>query len=122
MISEKPNNPMATTAMLTPSARPDAPNVKRETLELMSVPTRPMMSPRLMAAIALSILPCASTADAIKPINISEKYSGASNLRAIRETVGPARAMIIVQTVPAKNDARAAIARAGPARPCFAIS
>ena len=65
--------------------------------------------------------PCASTAAATRPISISEKYSGAPNLSANSASGGPNSAISRVPTVPAKNEPMAAIASAGPARPCRAI-
>ena len=65
--------------------------------------------------------PCASTAAATRPISISEKYSGAPNLSASSASGGPDSAISSVPTVPAKNEPIAAMASAGPARPCRAI-
>ena len=108
-------------AKLRPSASPDAPKVKRDMPELTSVPTMPTSRPSTIIAIVLSSEPCASTAAAISAMHISEKYSGAPNLSAISARGGPSSAIRIVPTVPAKNEPIAAMASAGPARPCFAI-
>ena len=54
--------------------------------------------------------PWASTAAATKPINISEKYSGEPNFRAISAIGGPNSAISSVHTQPAKNELIAAIA------------
>ena len=89
--------------------------------ELTSVPTMPSKSPITTIASALVMLSPASTAAATRPISISEKYSGAPNLRATSASGGPNSAMIRVHTVPAKNEPIAAIASAGPARPWRAI-
>ena len=53
----------------------------------------------------------------MRPITISEKYSGAPNLSASSAIGGPKRAMRIVPIVPAMNEPIAAMASAGPARP-----
>ena len=65
--------------------------------------------------------PWVSTAAETSAISISEKYSAGPNLSAHSASGGPASAMISVQTQPAKNEASAAIASAGPARPWRAI-
>ena len=54
-------------------------------------------------------------------MSISEKYSGEPNLSAISASGGPNSAINRVPTVPAKKEPTAAMARAGPARPCRAI-
>ena len=89
--------------------------------ELTSVPTMPSSSPMHTIVSDLIMSPCASTAAATRPISISEKYSGAPNLRASSASGGPKSAMISVHTVPAKKEPTAAMASAGPARPWRAI-
>ena len=69
----------------------------------------------------LAMSPCASAAAATSPISISEKYSGEPNFSANSASGGPNKAISSVPTVPAKNEPMAAIASAGPARPCRAI-
>ena len=58
---------------------------------------------------------------AIRPNTISEKYSDGPNFSATSASGGAATAMISVATQPAKNEPSAAMASAGPARPCRAI-
>ena len=81
----------------------------------------PSSSPITTMASDLTMSPCASTAAATRPISISEKYSGAPNFSAISASGGPASAISSVPKVPAKNEPIAAMASAGPARPCRAI-
>ena len=81
----------------------------------------PNRRPHATMASDLIISPWARTAAVTKAISMSEKYSGEPNFRAIPASAGPNAAMIIVQTVPAKNEPIAAIASAGPARPWRAI-
>ena len=71
--------------------------------------------------IALSTDPLASTTAKIRPSTISEKYSAGPNNSATLVNGAAAAAMITVATQPAKNEPMAAIASAGPARPCSAI-
>ena len=112
---------MATTTKPMPSVSSMMSKLKRAMPESMSVPTMPSSRPSATIASDLTMSPWASTAAATRPISISEKYSGASNFSAISASGGPNSAIISVQTVPAKNEPRAAIASAGPARPCRAI-
>src|SRR6478752_7359370 len=72
-------------------------------------------------ASALTIDPCASAIEETRPTIINEKYSAAPNFRAISVRGGAKTATRKVETVPAKNEPRAAIARAAPARPLRAI-
>jgi hypothetical protein len=87
----------------------------------MSCPTIPSSSPSTIMASAFRIEPCASAMEAIRPSTISAKYSGAPKLSAARASGGAATASTSVATVPAKNEPNAAVASAGPARPCRAI-
>lgn len=112
---------MATTTKPIPSVNSMRSKLKRAHPESTSVPTLPSSRPSVTIASDLTISPWASTAAATKPISISEKYSGELNLRAISAIGGPNNAISIVQKVPAKNEPRAAIASATPARPCRAI-
>ncbi len=73
MISEKPNMPMATAPMPTPSISSGMPKEKRATPEFTSVPIRPSSRPSTIIAIALMSEPWASTTAAIKPKVMSEK-------------------------------------------------
>ena len=72
-------------------------------------------------AIALTSDPRASTTAATRPHTISEKYSAGPNSSATAASGGAAKAMIKVETQPAKNEPMAAMPSAGPARPCSAI-
>ena len=88
---------------------------------LTSMPTSPSSSPTSTIATAFSGAPCASTTAPVRPSTIRLKYSGALNLSASQVIGALAVAITMVATVPAKNEAIAAIASAGPARPCLAI-
>ena len=72
-------------------------------------------------ASALSTEPFASTTAKIRPSTISEKYSAGPNSSASAVSGAPSAATSTVATQPAKNEPMAAIASAGPARPCRAI-
>lgn len=72
-------------------------------------------------ASALMTDPCASATEETRPTIISEKYSAAPNSSAISVKGGAKSATRNVETVPAKNEPRAAIASAVPARPLRAI-
>ena len=65
--------------------------------------------------------PLASTTAATRPSTIIEKYSAAPNSNASSASGGPNSAISSVPTQPAKNEPMAAIASAGPARPCLPI-
>ena len=121
MISPIANTPTATTMKPMPSVSSVMPNEKRCTPVLTSVPTMPSSSPIATMASDLIMSPCASTAAATSPISISEKYSGAPNFSASSASGGPATAISMVPKVPAMNEPIAAMASAGPARPCRAI-
>ena len=91
------------------------PKANRATPELTSVPTMPSSRPRMIIAIAFSSDPCASTTAPISPSTISEKYSAGPNLSANSDSGMATDAIRIVATVPAKNEASAAIVSAAPA-------
>lgn len=76
--------------------------------EGMSLPIMPM---------GLRREPRGKTTEATRPRSIREKYSGAPKLKATLARGGARVAMTIVDTVPAKNDPMAAMARAGTALP-----
>ena len=52
---------------------------------------------------------------------MSEKYSDGPKVMASSPSQGPEAARTRVETVPAKKEPSAAMERATPARPCFAI-
>ncbi len=112
---------MAITTKPIPSVSSMMSKLKRLHPESTSVPMQPSSRPRNTIASDLTMSPGARTAATIRPIIISEKYSGEANFSAISAIGGPNIAIISVQTVPAKNDPMAAIASAGPAFPCLAI-
>ena len=77
-ISAIPNSPSATTAKLIPLATSGMPKVKRETPELISVPTMPKSKPRTIIESAFSREPESTTA-LTRPTTIKAKYSAAPN-------------------------------------------
>src|SRR5258708_21692993 len=77
--------------------------------------------PNTIIAIAFSTDPLANTTAKIRPSTISEKYSAGPNASASFVSGAPSTAISTVATQPAKNEPIAAIASAGPARPCLAI-
>ena len=97
------------------------PKVMRGTPELTSTPTRPISTPTTIMAMALGGEPCASTTAPSRPSTIRLTVSTAVNLSAKAASGRLRSAITKVATVPAKNDAMAAIASAEPARPCRAI-
>ena len=70
---------------------------------------------------ALMTEPWASEIATNRPRTMSAKYSGAPKFSATAASGGAAMATRRVETEPAKKEPRAAIASAGPARPCRAI-
>src|SRR3954453_9902561 len=87
----------------------------------MSEPTVDSNRPIKTIAIALRIEPLASTTAKHKPSTISEKYSAGPNFSASAVSGTPSAATSTVEKQPAMNEPIAAIASAGPARPCLAI-
>ena len=71
---------------------------------------------------ALSTDPRASTIASPRPSTIKPKYSAGPNRRASRVNGAPIAAMTSVATVPAKNDAIAAMPSAIPAWPLLAMA
>src|SRR3954471_7129301 len=87
----------------------------------MSEPTVDNKRPIKTIAIALKIEPLASTTAKHKPSTISEKYSAGPNFSASAVRGTPSAATSTDEKQPAINEPIAAIASAGPARPCLAI-
>ena len=121
MISAKPNTPIATVAKPRPSASSGMLKAMREAPVSMSEPTIDSSRPNTIIAIAFSTEPLASTTAKIRPSTISEKYSAGPNASASLVSGAPSTAISTVATQPAKNEPIAAMASAGPARPCLAI-
>ena len=100
-----------------PSSSSVIPKVKRCAPLFTSMPTRPRIRPTTTMPIAFSTERLAITTAPIRPSTISEKYSAGPNWVAIAASGAASSAQISVATVPAMNEAMAAIASAGPARP-----
>jgi len=116
-----PNRPMAIGTKLTPSLMSAMPKVMRGTPELTSTPMRPTNTPTTIMAIALAGEPCASTTAPSRPSTMRLTVSTAVNFSANAASGRLSSAITTVATVPAKNEAMAAMASAEPARPCLAI-
>ena len=121
MISAKPNTPIAMLVNPMPSASSGMSNVMRPAPVSRSEPTIDISSPVTTIATALTTDPFASTTAKIRPSTISEKYSAGPNSRARPVSGAPSAATSTVATQPAKNEPRAAMASAAPARPLRAI-
>ena len=121
MISEKPNTPMARPTKPMPSDNSMTSRVRRVWPVSMSVPTVESRRPTRTIAIALGTDPFASTTANTRPSTMREKYSAGPKSSATRVSGAPSAATKTVATQPAKKEPRAAMASAGPARPCFAI-
>ena len=121
MISAKPNTPIARVAKPRPSDSSGMLKVMRAAPVSRSEPTIESSRPSTIIAIAFSTDPLASTTAKIRPSTISEKYSAGPNASATLVSGAPSGAISTVATQPAKNEPIAAIASAGPARPCLAI-
>jgi hypothetical protein len=120
-ISATAKRPTATTVKPTPSSSSATPKEKRGSPEVTSVPTIPSIRPTTTIARDFTRSPCASTAENTSPISMREKYSAAPNSSAHLPTSGPKKATRRVEMIPAVNEAIAAAASAGPARPWRAI-
>ena len=121
MISAKPNTPIATVTKPMPSASSGMSNERRDWPVSMSEPTQESNSPNMTIAMALNTEPLASTTAKTRPSTISEKYSAGPNFSASAVSGTPSAATRMVANVPAMNEPMAAMASAGPARPCLAI-
>ena len=121
-ISPKPNMPMPTTTKPMPSDSSGMPQVMRSAPVSRSEPIIDSSRPVRIMVSALSTEPLASTTAKIRPRHISEKYSAGPNSSARLVSGAPSAATSTVATQPAKNEPMAAMASAGPARPCLAIS
>src|ERR1051326_5939405 len=113
--SPSANTPMATTTKSMPESSSRRPNVKREVVLKGSVPMPEIHSPTSIASSAFSIERPASSTTMARPSAMSEKYSGALNASATLASGGATSIRPITPTVPATNDAIAAIPRAAPA-------
>ena len=98
-------------------------NAEREALlaGLDVLPTVESSSPNTIMMTAFRIEPRASTTASASPNTISPKYSAGPKRSASRVSGAPSAAMTSVATVPAKNDAIAAVPSAMPACPRRAI-
>ena len=113
--------PMATTTKSMPSSISMLPKVKREVELKRSVPMVAIHRPTSMASSALSIdLPASSTTIA-NPNAIKAKYSGELNESANFAKGGATSMRPSTPTVPAMNEAIAAMPSAAPALPLRAI-
>ncbi len=115
------NRPTASTTTSMPSSSSGTPNAKRCCPVCSSMPTRPNSRPR-NSIVRPRVVDCPRTAATVTKANtISAKYSAGPNFSAISTTTGASRVSSTVAIEPATNEPMAAVASAGPARPCFAI-
>ncbi len=98
------------------------PNAKRSTPVTVSTPMRPSSTPTSAMHTPVTGGPPLSADASTSPNVASAKYSGGPKPSAHRANAGPTNVRPTTATVPAMNEPIAAIASAGPARPCFAIS
>ena len=112
---------MATTTKSMPESSSICPKVKREVELKRSVPTLAIHSPTSAASSAFTIERPASSTTSARPSDISAKYSGELNESANLAMGGATSIRPSTPTVPATNEAIAAMPSAGPARPFRAI-
>ena len=117
-----PNTPIASTAKSIPSCRSTNPRVRRSWPVSISWPTVESSNPNTTMMQALSTEPRASTMASPRPNTIKPKYSAGPNSSASLVSGAPIAAMTSVATVPAKNEAMAAIPNAIPAWPLRAMA
>jgi hypothetical protein len=115
------NTPMATTTKSMPESSSSWPKTKREVVLKRSVPMPESHRPTSMASSAFTIERPASSTTIARPSAIRAKYSGELNASAMRASGGATSISPSTPTVPAMNDAMAAMPSAGPARPLRAI-
>ena len=80
-----------------------------------SIPTPPRIKPTAAIRSALTMEPLLRYVRTVMPTIIMAKYSGGPNLRATPDKMGPVRESAITPNVPAINEPKAAMPRAGPA-------
>jgi hypothetical protein len=115
------NTPIATTTKSTPDSSSMRPKVKREVWLKRSVPMPASHRPTSIASSALTIERPASSTTMARPSAIRPKYSGELKARAIFASGGAISITPRTPTVPAMNEAIAAMPSAAPARPLRAI-
>ena len=120
-ISAIPKRPMAMGTIPSPSRNSGMSKENRATPVMVSSPTVPRNVPTPAIIRALTIDFSARKMRMVRPRIMREKYSGAPNFRATATRGGARTCRTTMPTVPAMKDPKAAIPRAGPARPCRAI-
>ena len=116
------NTPIATTTKSMPPSSSDWPKMKRACAENRSVPIDVSHSPRNSAINPLINDGPDSRTTSARPRHISAKYSGDENCSANSATGGATSVSSRMPTVPATNEAIAAMPSAGPARPLRAMA
>ena len=116
------NSPTMMAMKSTPTVSVTDPKVSRSAPVRGSWPIRPAVSPRAMEMIPFSRARPERLITRLSPMNISAKYSGGPKTTANRASVGAKKVSAITLSVPATNEAIAAMASAGPAFPCLASS
>jgi hypothetical protein len=120
-MSATPNSPMTTATRSSPLSRSAWPKVKRGIPAVGSIPTTPSISPNTAMMRAMTTDRPASAMTNESPNAMRANCSTGPNLRAISTIGGAATTRPTVAMVPPMNEPMAAMLRATPARPCFAI-
>ena len=119
--SEMPNMPMMIATISNPLVMLVNPRVNRSLPLTMSIPTVEMNSPNATINRAFNMEPPTMNIVTTNPRVITPKYSGGPNFSAAATRMGEKKFRPSVLNVPAMKEPMAAIPRAAPARPCFAI-
>ena len=117
MMLAKANNATASATKLIPSAILSRLKVKRCTPESRSLPTVPSTNPSTAMEMVVSVEALEITETETNAMMIIAAYSAEPKLRATSASTGENRARTTMLTQPAKNEERAEVQSAGPARP-----
>ena len=120
--SDSPNRPTTIATKLTPSSSRDSPKVNRGAPATGSIPTMAISSPRTPEISARTMDRPARATSSDSPTSTSAKNSGGPIFRPSEPSGRAASTSRIVATVPPTKEPRAAMVKAGPARPCLVIS
>lgn len=122
MISLMAKRPIMTLMKLIPAIMSMEPKVRRAAPVRGFCPIREAVSPRAIEMTPLSSALPERLIIRLRPMNIRAKYSGGPKARAKFASTGAKKVSPTRLRVPAKKEDIADMARAGPARPCFAIA
>src|SRR5262249_13204508 len=119
--SVTPNSPMTTARSSMPAERSTDPKVKRSRPLTTSMPTAAVRNPSATISAPFTGEPVIMKRVQTMPRPIRAKFSGGPKRMATVAIVGAKNVITITPSVPATKEPIAAIPRAAPARPCFAI-